>query len=366
MKIMFLIKALSNPGGGAERVLIQVASLMGKQGHEVQIVSFDPCGEKSFYRIPDELKQVKLGIGDIGKRSSTKEMYLRIIKTRRLLMKEKPDIIIPFMHSMFVPCAIAKLGLKIKAIGSEHTTIEHYKDKRGQMALFAIASLFLDGLTVMSEKIKKGYPKIIQRKMTVLPNPVSITKCQRERESEQLTILSAGRFDENKNHMTLIKAFELIESNFPQWQLKIVGEGPDREKAQMYVASKKLVGRVIIPGVSVEIEREYADAKIFALASKYESFGMVTAEAMMYGLPVIGFARCPGTNDLIADGINGLLVDSNFEDPVPFSKGLRTLMEDPELRERLGRNGRSIAEKYSPENIAHKWETLIKDVTKCG
>ena len=77
------------------------------------------------------------------------------------------------------------------------------------------------------------------------------------------------------------------------------------EKSKTFL---KIEDNVIFLGNTKDIESEYRKASIFVNSARYESFGLVTAEAMSFSLPCIGFADCPGTNDLIKHGYSGYLV----------------------------------------------------------
>ena len=82
---------------------------------------------------------------------------------------------------------------------------------------------------------------------------------------------------------------------------------------------------------------------------------------MAHGLPTIGFASCPGTNELIIHEKNGLLV--NGDDRIhDFSEGLKTLMSNPDLRNNLGQQGLITIEQFHPDAIVKQWEELMKSV----
>ena len=94
----------------------------------------------------------------------------------------------------------------------------------------------------------------------------------------------------------------------------------------------------------------YLGADVCVNSSRFESFGLVTAEAMSYSLPCIGFYDCPGTNELIRDGKTGILVKNNGQRSSSLASGLMLLLSDSLLRQSLGKAGNSlISSKYSEE-----------------
>lgn len=97
------------------------------------------------------------------------------------------------------------------------------------------------------------------------------------------------------------------------------------------------------------------------MSSVYESFGLATAEALAHGLPAVGFADCPGTNELIESGINGILV-SGDDRVEALAAGLETAMGDPQLRQRMSARGPDSVAEFSVEHIVDRWEGLLDEV----
>ena len=98
------------------------------------------------------------------------------------------------------------------------------------------------------------------------------------------------------------------------------------------------------------------------LTSIYEPFGLVMPEAMSYGLPVVAF-DCPyGPSDIITDGVDGFLVkDRSIED---FANKVCRLIEDEDLRRRMGVAGAKSSLRYSAENIMPLWRNLFESIIR--
>jgi glycosyltransferase involved in cell wall biosynthesis len=166
---------------------------------------------------------------------------------------------------------------------------------------------------------------------------------------------------EQKDHTTLIEAFGRLADDYPDWDLKLSGDGHLRSRLEEQVRRLGLSERVWLAGFSQDIGNEYECADLFVIPSRFESFGLVTAEALAHGLPVIGFADCAGTNELVTTGVNGLLV-SGVDRVVELEAGLRRLMADPCERQRLAAKGPLSVLDYSVENASDRWETVLRDV----
>ena len=110
-----------------------------------------------------------------------------------------------------------------------------------------------------------------------------------------------------------------------------------------------------------DIIRNYCRSSIFVLSSRYEGFGMVITEAMSCGVPPVSFT-CPcGPRDIIDDGKNGLLVENgNIE---MLAEKICYLIENDEIRRKMGQQARIDAERFNIEQIAEQWKQLFESLT---
>ncbi|MEP4194779.1 MAG: glycosyltransferase family 4 protein [Aliishimia sp.] len=141
-------------------------------------------------------------------------------------------------------------------------------------------------------------------------------------------ILSVGLLAERKGHDVLIDALALIQDL--AWQVNVVGKAHDPDTAGALLAQvdkHDLSDRVRFVGEQSEadLSAQYNAASIFALATRYEGYGMVLSEAMLYGLPVVSCA-VGAVPDTVGDA--GLLVP--VDNPLAFAAALRRLLETPE------------------------------------
>lgn len=367
MNILMAIKRLEKMAGGAERVFLQVAEALHKNGHHVTIVTFDCKGADSFYPFPQEIRWIQLGIGNSEYRARFLETIKRIFYLRKIIKKNTPDVVIPFQHSMFVPVVFSMVGISVPVIASEHIVPAHYRTRPFEYFLLILASLKCKKITVLSKKIIEMYPSIIRSKMVEMPNPVVMSDLCASVSGdgvEKKTLLSVGRLDPQKDQKTLITAFAKLYPNFRDWQLKIIGEGHLRSELELQIKELKMEGVISLPGLSKDIMKEYHSAHAFVLASTYESFGLATAEAMSAGLPVVGFFDCAGTNELICDGKSGILVRINREETRAdaLARQLSELMSSKDMREQFGNNGKKQMEALSIDLIIERWENLIRTV----
>jgi hypothetical protein len=159
----------------------------------------------------------------------------------------------------------------------------------------------------------------------------------------------------------LLQAFSQCADDFPVWDLVIYGEGPERESLEEFISQSNLQERILLPGRTADFQimlNAYANAHIFVLPSRSEGCPMSLREAMAHGLPVIGFADCTGTNEIIHHQKDGLLLMSDNK-VKRLEEGLRNLMAQPDLRLRFGKQAIQSAAEYEPRAIHKRYEALL-------
>jgi glycosyltransferase involved in cell wall biosynthesis len=197
----------------------------------------------------------------------------------------------------------------------------------------------------------------------VIPNPVDLQAPQR-RKAGTRRLVAVGRLVHQKGFDLLLRAFAKIAPEHPEWSLTIWGEGELRAALESLCAELRVDNQVQLPGLTERPGQWAADADVFVLSSRYESFGNVITEAMAAGLPVVAF-DCPwGPGDILCDGEDGLLVPP--EDVDALAATLRRLIRDPGLRHRLGEAGARNVRRFQREAIVAAWDALIADAIASG
>ncbi|MCA0197289.1 MAG: glycosyltransferase family 4 protein [Proteobacteria bacterium] len=370
MRLVFFIKSVANPGGGAERVLSQVASGLAKRGHEVTVASSDDEGSLPYYPLDPSVELIFLGVGKTSRTSTLCDVAKRMRAFRKTVCDFKPDAIVGFMHSTFIPLGLSLFGTKSRLVASEHIGPEHYRPRPLQWLLLQLTPILCESTTVVSEQIRLSFNSWLRRRMVVIPNPVSIVESPSShhlRDEDRPVILSVGRLAEQKDHRTLISAFARVAEHNPHIRLRIAGDGDLRPALEAQILKLGLNDRIELPGVMSDMDSEYRAATLFVLPSRYESFGLATAEALGHGLPAVGFADCPGTNELIVDGVNGRLV-SGPDRVNALADMLLELMSDSAQRQRLaGAASQSIINRFGVEYVLDIWEALLtRTVRSCA
>jgi glycosyltransferase involved in cell wall biosynthesis len=365
VRILLAIKGLEKAAGGAERVVSFLIQGLMARGHEIRLLTFDRPGAASFYSLPSEITWRQLGTAPVNRKTTTTSVLRNIRALRAAIRQEDPDIVIGFMHSMYVPLSLALIGTRIPFIASEHSTPEYYKNRRVEYVLLTLACLRARSVTALSEAIIARYPRLLRRRMVAVPNPVLLPSHVNDanaKRSADRYVLTVGRMDEAKDHATLIRAFALIRPRCPDVRLRIVGDGPLASDLEQLVCDLSLDGYVEMPGRFADLGPEYAHAHLFVLPSRYESFGMVVAEALSYGLPVVAFADCSGVNEIIRHDVNGVLVQGTSRVSA-LADAMIDLLSDPGRAGRLGAEGQRSVRRFDLPQVIGFWEDLLNTVT---
>lgn len=183
-----------------------------------------------------------------------------------------------------------------------------------------------------------------------------------EVEDASQRVLCVAQWLPRKNIAGLVRAWRASRGSAPGAVLELVGDtGAHPAYAARVRQAISGAGDVVVRGGigEEELHRAYAAADIFVLPSTYEGYGMVYAEAMSHGLPVLALATGP-VSELVGEA--GLLVEPGDEDGL--ARALRELLADAKLREQLsGAALRRAAELPDWDNAAHGFLTVVEAVT---
>lgn len=359
MKITFVTSTLTS--GGAERVISLLANNFAERGYEVEMIALTSISP-DYYTLDPKVKFIHAD--KVSKGGLLGELWW----FRKHIKKEQPDVVIAFMEAVYEFVLLALLGTKVPVISSER------KDPATLGPLRKILRWILlptaTAHVVQTQHIKNYYSKRIQKKTHIIYNPVNERVFEtsydnanddensglRIKDERLNRIISVGRLYPQKNQKMMIEAFAKIAPKFPEWTLVIYGEGHQRKALELLVERLKVKDRVLLPGRCETVIEEVAKSKVFCLSSDYEGMSNAMIEALCVGTPVIS-TKVSGTDELIRDGENGLLVDIGDTDGL--AQAFDKLLSNQELREKIGKEGQKLATKFKTDTIVDQWENLV-------
>lgn len=193
-------------------------------------------------------------------------------------------------------------------------------------------------------------------RVEIIPNMITVNSVAVS-DYESKKVISVGRYSYEKGFDMLIEAWSLIIGKHPDWKLYIYGNG-DRSEFESLVEHLQLKDSVFCMPGTKDIVSAYTKCSIYVMSSRYEGFGLVLTEAMSCGLPCISF-DCPyGPSEIIDNGKDGCLVERN--NIHLLAEKIDELMDDSDLRRRLGSKARQNVMRYDRKNIMQRWIALLE------
>jgi hypothetical protein len=173
-------------------------------------------------------------------------------------------------------------------------------------------------------------------------------------------IVTAGALVSGKGHDILIRAFSELTAGSVLAHLIVLGGGPELAALEDLATGYGIGDRVHFLGRVDDVVQGYRAADVFALASRVEAFGLVLAEAGHFGLPVVS-TSVGGIPEVILHGETGLL--TRPDDVSAFSRALAQLMNDPDLRRRLGVAAmKRVDENFTATQMAGHFEKVYTEL----
>ncbi|MTH15371.1 N-acetyl-alpha-D-glucosaminyl L-malate synthase BshA [Flavobacterium sp. LC2016-01] len=225
-----------------------------------------------------------------------------------------------------------------------------------------------DYVTSVSQSLKDDTLKLfkIKNKIRVIPNFIELDKvvkdpdapCHRyvmAKENERI-VTHISNFRKVKRIPDIIKIFYNIQKEMPA-KLMMVGDGPEKEKAEVLCMELGIYDKVIFFGNSNEIDKILCMTDLFLLPSETESFGLAALEAMALGVPVIS-SNSGGLPEVNFDGVSGYL--SNVGDVEEMAANAIKILKDDATLNEFKKNALEVAKKFDIKNILPKYEALYQ------
>lgn len=248
--------------------------------------------------------------------------------------------------------------LKIAQLHQDHRfdkkLVRSFQKDYGGIDIF---TLLTPGLTEEVRGMMEGNNP--HTRLVYIPNFLEHFPENTEKYARERTVLAVGRLNAVKRFDLLIRLFSAVHDRFPDWKLRIVGEGEEREKLEALIRELSAEDFVTLTGKkdSAGVEEEMLRASLFAMTSASEGFPFVLLEAQSCALPVIAFDVRVGPGFVLRDGENGLLIPEG--DRERFSDKLAEMMGNAEMRSGMADAAKKRAAEFSREEVGEMWYALI-------
>jgi GalNAc-alpha-(1->4)-GalNAc-alpha-(1->3)-diNAcBac-PP-undecaprenol alpha-1,4-N-acetyl-D-galactosaminyltransferase len=345
--------------GGAQRVLTTLANEWCLRGLKITLISLSEP-ETDFFTLAPGIS--RLSVGGTGSSRSIVHSVLaniqRLTRLRRLVRETGAPTVISFVGTMNILVIIATRGLGLNVIISERNDPTRQHLPPFWQILRRLTYGLADTVTANSQVALIYLEKYVSRhKLAFVPNPVTHAPTDTDELPRQPIILMVARFNRQKAHDIMLEAFSLISKEVPDWQLELIGTGELEQDLRQQAEQLGISSRVVWTGQVSDTFAHYRRASIFALPSRYEGTPNALMEAMSTGLPSITTDTSPGALVFVDDGVTGLVIPS--EDPRALADALRKLIDNQELRDRLGEAGSKRLSEFKLENVMEIWNSFL-------
>lgn len=339
--------------GGVTKHIFYLDKHLRSLGHEVKILA--PCSkgeplDEHVISVSGNVISVPIS-GSKARITLSPRIYRRV---KKILQGERFDIV--HIHEPPAP-ALSLVVLrhsKSVNVGTFHAYRDSYAGYKYGKRIFEPIFAKLDGRIVVSEAVRDYISGYFPGEYVIIPNGIDLERFGTQVEpisqyaDEGPNILFVGRLEKRKGFDYLLRAFPRVKEEFTGARLLVVGAYKKDDKAPYihWVRNKRLRGVHFIGYVSdEELPRYYRSCDLFCAPSTgYESFGMVLLEAMASGVPIIA-SDIPGYRTVLTNKVEGLLVQPENEGAL--AQAIIRLLKEPEVRRKMGENGRARAEGYS-------------------
>lgn len=379
MKLLYLVNTLVY--GGAELQTVALALRMRRRGHQVLVVSMtEPAA------LTDTLSAAGVEWTSLGMRRGVPSPRA-LISYARIVGEFGPDLVHANLTHANIMARIGRLLAPVPAlISTIHSTQDRQKWAGAAYRLTDGLSELTTGPSAAVADAYVGRGSVPSGKMRIVPNGIDCAaldaargdsaesrRCVRSEfdiDENAFVWLAAGRLMPAKDYPTLLDAFS--GASVPNWKLWIAGEGPLLEETRKTIEKKGLSGRVKLLGLRKDLPALMAGADAFVSSSAWEGFGLVVAEALNAGLPVVS-TDSGGVRDIIVS-------DEARSDPgialVPIrdAPALRDAMRrvyeamqasDLRIKGSLAETRRKSARsRFDLESVASEWERIYLDLAQ--
>jgi 1,2-diacylglycerol 3-alpha-glucosyltransferase len=367
MRIFFVTNNYTPYCGGIVSSINATSDALRTQGHEVFIITLDFLGNTQ-YKDSNCVIRIPCPIKFMYKKNHMAIPWRPTHVITQLLKKYKPDIV--HIHHPFLlgPSALkAARACNIPCIFTYHTLYEeyaHYVPLIPQLCTkFIIRSIItrfcnkVDGIIAPSSAIKKYLlSQHIKPSIQVIPSPLDLsfftqhTNMKSTTDKKQFKLLVVSRFVPEKNIPFVFDVFKQLPNNFT---LTLIGYGTDYEAMKTLAFTTLQLSPQRVQFIHKlphnELINYYRNANLFIFTSKTDTQGIVLAESMSQGLPIIAVDG-PGQRDIIINGENGFIIN----DAKHAATTIMNIAQNSSLYNYLISGTLNMTQKYHPHYISEQ------------
>jgi glycosyltransferase involved in cell wall biosynthesis len=368
MRILFFINSL-HESGGTERVTTVLANYWTSLGHQVSVLTLQPT-DRDFFKLSENIVRFELN------RKKTNIYFSHLVnvyKLRKLVREISPDVFIDVATALSLISIPALFALKVKHISWEHFNASiNWNPITTPLARY-LCGKFCDHIVTLTNKDKIDFnSKYSATNVLTIGNPVTIdrppeeylsvdaknrVKSQLGLDLDKKYVVAVGRFTRQKGFDLLLKSWLQIHKKIANWNLVIVGNGPELSNLENLRSVFGLNECVHFAQPTTNISNYYIASEIMACSSRFEGLPLVLIEAKFFGLPIVSYDCHTGPRDIVRHNVDGILVEPENIDE--FSTQILSLMKDEKRIMEMSRRCQDDIDRFGIADISRKWEELF-------
>ena len=354
MKNICIFNGDMSRGGGTERISQVLANaLVNTQKYNVFVLNLNNEKGISYYPLEETVHFEVLKETSILRK--IKELS-RFLKSNRIDLIIDVDIMLGIYT---VPATM--LYRKTKVISWEMFNLRNDIGSKNTDTIRKIclrrSAYYVNQTKGDMEAFIKEMP--VKCPITYIYNPCEFDKDYVDYDMNSKTIVTAGHFFFTKGYDLAIEVANIVLKRHPDWIWKFFGDGCELEKCKQKAKEYKL-DNLEFCGRTSDIIGEYKKASMYVMTSRTEGFGLVLTEAKSCNLPTLAFDIDFGPREIINHNVSGFLVsDFNVSE---MADRICELIENPQLRKDFSAKAKDNCDKFSLEQFASRWETVLDSI----
>lgn len=309
-------------------------------------------------------------------KSSGLSMLWAIPALRRLLRRQRPDLLCSVLNHTTGVCRLALRGLDFRPkflVGLQNNVTKDLQVNDNAVVRLLVGQAVkafaeADHLVALSHGVGRDFAShfpALRNNVTVIYN-AGVDDRVRKLVGESLTefarpagplLIACGRLGPQKDFPTLLRAFARVRASRSDATLWILGRGPDQAALEQQASGLGLADAVRFLGFQSNPFKFMAAADLFVLSSAWEGFGNVVVEAMAAGVAVVSTDCDFGPGEIISDGVSGLLCPVG--DDKAMADRILDLLSDPARRAAMAKAGRERSVDFDSDKITREYESVL-------
>lgn len=356
--IFFITNELS--GGGAERVMSNLANYLIKRDYNIKFILLN--GNEIVYPLDKAIEII------IRPDVQARDTLAQIQFIRKYMKKNKNALFVSFFTHQNLYTILASVATKAKVLVSERNDPANtFTRKLQKIGDFSRKILYKNKhckkIVFQTQGASDYFEERIAKKGVVIANPLKNGLPHPYTGQRKKTVVAVGRISPQKNYRLLFDAFAKFSEIHPDYKLEIYGNGASKDAVKKYIAKLNLTDKVELCGFCKNVHERILDAGMYVMSSDFEGLSNAMLEALAIGLPVISTDHPPGgARAYITSYENGILTP--VRDVDAMTKAMCYMTENTEKAQEMGQKAALVREALSEDTICKKWQTVFDDILK--